>query len=159
MALCELRPSCSCCRGMCSEAIISSFIYSFFHSVLWRSAVMNEAPGNMLVQAFLVDVLSLLLDEYLGSWSRWVRGSAAFAAWDAIAPSPLLAAVRLCCSTCRRQRSAVSPCDCCYSSEGVMVYSVQFGRSVVSDSLRPHGLQHARPPCPSPTYCGLVSIS
>ena len=30
-------------------------------------------------------------------------------------------------------------------------YSVQFSRSVVSDSLRPHELQHARPPCPSPT--------
>ena len=29
--------------------------------------------------------------------------------------------------------------------------SVQFIRSVVSDSLRPHGLQHARLPCPSPT--------
>ena len=29
--------------------------------------------------------------------------------------------------------------------------SVQFSRSVVSDSLRPHGLQHARPPCPSAT--------
>ena len=28
--------------------------------------------------------------------------------------------------------------------------SVQFSCSVVSDSLRPHGLQHARPPCPSP---------
>jgi len=28
--------------------------------------------------------------------------------------------------------------------------SVQFSRSVVSDSLRPHELQHARPPCPSP---------
>ena len=26
----------------------------------------------------------------------------------------------------------------------------QFSRSVVSDSLRPHGLQHARLPCPSP---------
>ena len=25
------------------------------------------------------------------------------------------------------------------------------GNSVVSDSLRPHGPQHARPPCPSPT--------
>ena len=24
-------------------------------------------------------------------------------------------------------------------------------RSVMSDSLRPHGLQHTRPPCPSPT--------
>ena len=30
-------------------------------------------------------------------------------------------------------------------------YSVQFSRSVVSSSLQPHELQHARPPCPSPT--------
>ena len=29
--------------------------------------------------------------------------------------------------------------------------SVQFSRSVVSDSLWPHGPRHARPPCPSPT--------
>ena len=29
--------------------------------------------------------------------------------------------------------------------------SVQFSRSVVSDSLRPHESQHARPPCPSPS--------
>ena len=29
--------------------------------------------------------------------------------------------------------------------------SVPFSRSVVSDSLRPHESQHARPPCPSPT--------
>ena len=29
--------------------------------------------------------------------------------------------------------------------------SVQFSRSVLSDSLRPHKLQHARPPCPSAT--------
>ena len=28
---------------------------------------------------------------------------------------------------------------------------VQFSHSVVSDSLRPHELQYARPPCPSPT--------
>ena len=34
-----------------------------------------------------------------------------------------------------------------YSSE----HSVQFSCSVVSDSLWPHELQHARPPCPSPT--------
>ena len=32
-----------------------------------------------------------------------------------------------------------------------MEYSVQFSRSVMSNSLRPHELQHARPPCPSPT--------
>ena len=42
--------------------------------------------------------------------------------------------------------------------EGAYVYlwllygsSVQFSCSVMSDSLRPHGLRHARPPCPSPT--------
>ena len=29
--------------------------------------------------------------------------------------------------------------------------SVEFSPSVLSDSLRPHALQHARPPCPSPT--------
>ena len=40
--------------------------------------------------------------------------------------------------------------------------SVQFSHSVVSDSLRPHGLQHTRPPCPSPTrriYSNSLSLS
>ena len=35
-----------------------------------------------------------------------------------------------------------------WASSGI---SIQFSRSVVFDSLRPHGLQNARPPCPSPT--------
>ena len=34
---------------------------------------------------------------------------------------------------------------------GIILPSVQFSCSVMSDSLRPHGLQHARPPCLSPT--------
>ena len=29
--------------------------------------------------------------------------------------------------------------------------SVQLSHSVMSNSFQPHGLQHARPPCPSPT--------
>ena len=33
----------------------------------------------------------------------------------------------------------------------ICISSVQFSCSVVSDSLWPHELQHARPPCPSPT--------
>ena len=32
-----------------------------------------------------------------------------------------------------------------------VISSVQFSCSVMSDSLRPHELQHVRPPCPSPT--------
>ena len=44
----------------------------------------------------------------------------------------------------------------CQSSKSIpyklhLNFSVQFSRSVVSDSLRPHESQHARPPCPSPS--------
>ena len=41
-------------------------------------------------------------------------------------------------------------------------FSVQFSHSVVSNSLRPHELQHARPPCPPPTprvYPNLCPLS
>ena len=36
-------------------------------------------------------------------------------------------------------------------SDVSQISSVQFSHSVVSNSLRPHELQHARPPCPSQT--------
>ena len=36
--------------------------------------------------------------------------------------------------------------------------SVQFSRSVVPDSLRPHESQHARPPCPSPNSRSLLRL-
>ena len=45
--------------------------------------------------------------------------------------------------TGRRARGGAS------SQEGRCGLVSQFSRSVVSDSLRPHGLRHARPPCPS----------
>ena len=38
--------------------------------------------------------------------------------------------------------------DTCYN---MVDHSVQLSHSVVSESLQPHGLQHARLPCPSPT--------
>ena len=39
----------------------------------------------------------------------------------------------------------------CITYLNTELISVQFSHSVVSDSLWPHELQHARPPCPSPT--------
>ena len=39
----------------------------------------------------------------------------------------------------------------CHQSSFLCPHSVQFSCSVMSDSLWPHGLQHARPPYPSPT--------
>ena len=38
-----------------------------------------------------------------------------------------------------------------FSQNSGHLFSVQFSHSVMSDSLWHHGLQHARPPCPSPT--------
>ena len=37
------------------------------------------------------------------------------------------------------------------SKTWISCFQFQFSCSVVSDSLWPHGMQHARPPCPSPT--------
>ena len=42
-------------------------------------------------------------------------------------------------------------CFCTLFSSIHLLSSVQFSCLVISDSLRPHELQHARPPCPSPT--------
>ena len=41
--------------------------------------------------------------------------------------------------------------ECVVYSTINQCYQFQFSRSVVSDSWRPHELQHARPSCPSPT--------
>ena len=40
---------------------------------------------------------------------------------------------------------------CYWKLYSVQCSSVHFSYSVVSNSLRPHELQHTRPPCPSPT--------
>ena len=47
-------------------------------------------------------------------------------------------------------------------SSDFFLSSIQFSRSVVSNSLRPNGLQHSRPPCPWPTpgvYSNSCSLS
>ena len=53
----------------------------------------------------------------------------------------------------KTQRSLSSTPDVTFSPSfaSLISHSVQFSRSVMSNSLRLHGLQHARPLCPSPT--------
>ena len=43
----------------------------------------------------------------------------------------------------------IAPPSC--NNQSIFSQFIQFSHSVVSESLRPHELQHARPPCPSPT--------
>ena len=49
---------------------------------------------------------------------------------------------------------SVSPMSSALEVDSLPIWAIrsdQISRSVVSDSLRPHESQHARPPCPSPT--------
>ena len=61
------------------------------------------------------------------------------------------------CSTRRRMHTTIksSPCSLqlekAHTATKTRHNSIHFSCSVVSDSLRPHGSQHARHPCPSPT--------
>ena len=66
-------------------------------------------------------------------------------------------------SSHKQGKSRLTMCGCLCVSVDIYLciysYSVQFRCSVVSDSLRPHEPQHARPPCPSlkvhPNSCPL----
>ena len=73
----------------------------------------------------------LTSDSRMSEWHRWVT-----------TPLWLSGSLRL-----FLHRSSVYSCHLFLISST----SVQISRSVVSDSLRPHELQHARPPWPSPT--------
>ena len=55
------------------------------------------------------------------------------------------------CFTSSPAFDAVSALDFGHSNRCVVISSVHFSHSVVSELLRPHGLQHTRLPCPSPT--------
>ena len=41
----------------------------------------------------------------------------------------------------------------------ISISSVQFSRSVMSDSLQPHELQHARPPCYIYEYISIITLN
>ena len=68
--------------------------------------------------------------------------------------SPFLCFLPLSAPFCSKRLSQMDWCPSVmnnYQKQSSMRSILQFSHSVVSDSLRPHESQHARPPCPSPT--------
>ena len=66
--------------------------------------------------------------------------------------------------TCILKNMVLAFCSLLFSTleyiRNIVSYlSVQFSRSVMSDSLWPYELQHARPPCPSPSPSSLKLMS
>ena len=122
--------------------------------------IVNNATMSMHVQLSLWVLLSVLLDiisrsEIVGSYgisifSFFLRNHTVFYSGCATLHSH---------QQCARALISLQPCHhlllsfgCAMWFEGsLFLSSVQFSRSVVSDSLWPHESQHARPPCPSPT--------
>ena len=116
----------------------------------------GDAP-NQVEDVYLREVQYLLL-----GWFRKERKSSAAMSW-----APLMSTLpcspyclnknmlggRLHCWTNHPVDSTTFPHPPLHrgSSDQQKGGSVQFSCSIMSDSLRPHKPQHARPPCPSPT--------
>ena len=79
--------------------------------------------------------------DYPESQNRWLEASVNIYGWLF-----LKALTRFCILWNKIPKHSFQSCCCC-----LVASSVQFSHSVVSDSLRPHGLQHARLLCLSPT--------
>ena len=88
---------------------------------------------------------------------QWGRGQAppsSFHSTLILPPRGLLYTLRRCFSTVLPKnlpKAGKAQINRLCSTLCISFSSVQFSHSIVSDSLRPHGLQHARLPCPSPT--------
>ena len=105
----------------------------------WKDKFKGREGGKNLCAAIIV-LLTESVPE-LPIWGLHVLLSSPFYVWEP-----------------RRVTVPLAPGNACgywlppWTLRGVYQFSsVQFSRSVVSDSLWPHGPQHARPPCSSPT--------
>ena len=94
------------------------------------------------------------------TWPTWDLGRSASSIWGRAWYWPVVSLclqvcgfICMCISVDARQRLFIQvlPPGGGIFLTSVQFSSVQFSGSVVSDSLWPHELQHARPPCPSPT--------
>ena len=116
---------------------------SFFTSWFTREAICVESPSKPRIVVLLLSCVWLFA-------TPWIAACQA----PCLSPSP-----GVCSESCSLSgwcypiiSSSVTPFSSCPQS---FPGSVQFSRSLMSDPLRPHGLQHARLPCPSlsPQVC------
>ena len=128
----DLFQSCGHCWvfQMCWHIECSTFTASSFR--IWNSSTGIPSPPLALFVVMLPK--AHLISHSRMSGSRWV-----------ITPSWLSGWWR-----CFLDSSSVYSCHLSLISSA-SVSSVQFSHSIVSDSLRPHELEHSRPPCLSPT--------
>ena len=126
------------------------------YDLIWRDVV------HVLGQILTPDSRAWVLAEATAFGDKWLECETRGNREHEIALLPQFISVAQSCPTlCDPMFHCLPSCSAGQTLQAVLklflphqknlfVY-VQFSRSVVSDSLRPHELQHARPPCPSPT--------
>ena len=100
---------------------------------LWRWVQGSQCPADSTVKQMQVQIPGPVTSVWLRTSSLLVNSS------DNIIALGHVGSTSVHGSTLLSTQEIFSKC------------SVQFSRSVVSNSLWPHKPQHARPPCPSPT--------
>ena len=95
--------------------------------------------GNLLTLLVGMQASTATMENRFNAWDRVLRAGALGWPWGMWLGGREVGGVF-------RMRNTCTPmADLC------QIRSDQISHSVVSDSLRPHESQHARPPCPSPT--------
>ena len=145
--------------------------YSFDHALvqMTKNTVLFLAPATLLPSSMSRaqeegDLVNWAVPVQFLKSSPWRSKKASFwALWPACTQSTLSPIIKVLpasawCSFIQsnvswwRKRSIICEESCFLPQfSSIQFSSIQFSRSVVSDSLRPHESQHARPPCKSPT--------
>ena len=135
----------------------NKYIEAFTGLTLWA-----YLEVNVLGQILTPDSRAWVLAEATAFGDKWLECETRGNREHEIALLPQFISVAQSCPTlCDPMFHCLPSCSAGQTLQAVLklflphqknlfVY-VQFSRSVVSDSLRPHELQQARPPCPSPT--------
>ena len=115
-------------KGVCQACILSPCLFNLYVEYLMQNVRLDEAQAGIKIAGLNINSLRKADDTTLMAESEEELKS-------------LLRKVK-------EESEKVGLTRIMASSP---ISSVQFSCSVVSNSLRPHESQHARPPCPSPT--------
>ena len=120
-------------KGVCQGCISSPCLFNFYAEYIMRNAGLEEAQAGIKIARRNINNLRYTDDTTLMAESEELKSLLMKVKEES-------EKVGLMLNIQKTKIMASSP-----------ITSVQFSRSVMSDSLQPHELQHTRPPCPSPT--------
>ena len=121
-------------KGVCQGCILSPCLFNLYAEYIMRNAGLEEAQAGIKIARRNINNLRYADDTTFMAESQEELKSLLMKVKEESEKVGLKLNI---------QKTKIMPSG--------PISSVQFSRSVVSNSLRPHESQHGRPPCPSPT--------